>query len=744
MQVVGVDFGTTNIRISVWDPEQDDTPETKRLGIGIQREYPMPAVVALQQGADGEVSILVGEDAQLLQDVESDAILVIDNIKRYAMSPDAYVQGRVKERSKEDLLESWPPPWWDEETRRVREFGREFPVWDLIKELLTEAFLRANIQGDYEWRAGCPVHTNLEYRAALADTLSQVTGVGGSINWIVEEPLLFLNSVLQLPSREIKEILGEEGAYLVYDIGGGSFDCALVEVSPMDPVRIYGADGHPALGGSVIDHQLRKNLGYQGAAYLLRQAKESLTPASRAFPMQGGVILTGEDVGSALKGIKFLEQSVSVLRDSYVGAKMLWKRGEGEDDPPVGEILHKTRDGEVTFVWQTRWEDLAKDVNGIILVGGTSKSYFVIPGAESFKEYLENSFPDTRVISEDTVEALKNLEIAITGASKGACYAAGSRLNPAESGHNTPLYVNRLPVYITLEDRQTGDTVEYRPYEYLGTRDALTWVTIEDLQSGKKAKYDTYSRFAFREGNIFDPFASKDSPVRATLKYSSNEGVSEHQLDERLGAAGASVRVTLTDVQTEGKVSYVLSPSQKNPSAPFAPQDALLQLTLEEIHTERKATYASGPMPNPFDVFVSSRSLTEQDNDPHSEGRYELTVTTPDGLLMKTADPNGDERERQPVGKPYANNKPTINTRLIGSSLRLAIDRLGRVGVEQRSDQSSPKRYMVIENPPWQTTQQKQAIQTLLEQERKYQERERERLQETLTRNPWRWQEHPG
>lgn len=608
MQVVGVDFGTTNVRISVWDPEQGTSPETKRLGISIDRAYPMPAVVALQQEADGEVSILVGEDAQLLQDVESDAILVIENVKRYAMSPDAYVKGRVKEQSERGFLESWPPPWWDEETRRVRKFGGEFPVWGLIKELLTEAFLRADIQGDYEWRAGCPVHTNWEYRAALADTLSQVTGVSGSVNWIVEEPLLFLNSVLQLPSREIQEIVGDDGAYLVYDIGGGSFDCALVELTSRDRVRIYGADGHPALGGSIIDYQLRKNLGYRGAAYLLRQAKESLTPASPSFRTQGGVVLTGEDVGTALKDVRFLEQSVSVLRDSYVGAKMLWKRGEGEDDPPVGEIIHKNRAGEVTFVWQMGWEDLAKDVTGIILVGGTSKSHFVIPGAESFKEYLENLFPGTTIISAD--EFPRDVDFAITGASKGACYAAGSGVNPAENGY-TPLYVNRLPVRVTLEDRQTGKTVEYKP---------------------------------------FDPFT--DSPRR------------------------------------------------------------------------------------PFDAFVSKGVLTENPDDPYSEERYELTVTTTDGLLVKTVDPDGVERERQPVGKPYSNNKPTINTRLIGSSLSLVIDRFGQVAAMQQSANSAPKTFVIIENPPWQTPEQAEYLKAKMEQDKRYRDEENARIQSLINRPP--------
>lgn len=609
MQVVGVDFGTTNVRISVWDSEQDAPPETKRLGIGIQRSYPMPAIVALRQESDGEVSVVVGEDAELLQDEESDAILVIDNIKRYAMSPDTYVKGRLEGQSELGHIEPWPPTWWDQETRHVVQFGREFPVWDLVKEILAEAFLRADIRGEYEWRAGCPVHTNWEYRASLAETLSQVTGISGGVKWVVEEPLLFLNSFLRLPRREIGEI--GEGPYLVYDIGGGSFDCALVEVMSADRVHIYGADGHPALGGSIIDYRLSKNLSYQGTSSLLRQAKETLTPASPSFRMRGDVVLTDKDVGIALKDVKFLEQSVSVLRDCYVGAKMLWKRGEGADDPPVGETIHKDRHtGEVTFVWQMQWKDLAKDVQGIILVGGTSKSHFDIPGGpKSFKEYLEDRFPETRIISPEEFQV--DADLAITGASKGACYAPSSSINSTESDY-TPLYVNRLPVCVTLEDLQTGKTVEYKPFDHF-----------------------------------------TDSPR------------------------------------------------------------------------------------HPFDAFISKGALTENPDDHYSEERYELTVTTPDGLLVKTVDPDGVERERQPVGKPYSSNKPTINTRLIGSSLRLVIDRFGQVAVMQQSTNSAPKTFVIIENPPWQTPEQAQYLKDKLEQDRRYREEEAARIHSTINRSPF-------
>ena len=712
MQVVGVDFGTSNLRIATWDSSSSLSPEPKLVGdLEGVRTSTMPTAIAFERQPNGQVSIAVGEAADRLSESDqTDSIKVIRNIKRAALSSDSYVDWLLKvgNADKEDANEEnqWPPDWWNPVSMSVEVWGQEFSVWDLIVKILSKAFERAGISGDYEWRAGCPVHANLEYRSGLTNALHQVTGKG-DVNWIVEEPILFLLAARRLGG------LRPEGSYLVYDVGGGSFDCALIEVAEGREMLTYGADGHPRLGGFDIDRKLyakAKSKGFSGSLYDVRRAKENLTKEDRAYTLPDGTVVTLQEVEDSLKELRFREKSASVSRDAYVGAKMLWKRGEGDDYPSIGDVLYKNQTtGEVEFVWQLPWTGLSADVDDIILFGGPTKSHF-------FKEYLEKQFKTNKVrLAEEFDPA--DYDLAITGASIGACYSLEANLKPTEREH-TPLYLHRLPVRVALQDLQTGDKVEYQPYEYLGSRDALTRVTIEDLQSGKKAKYDTYSRFAFRDGDVFDPFASKDSPVRATLKYFPTEGESEHRLNEHLGATGDLVRVTLTDTQTKEESEYVFTPAQRNPSDPFAPQDALLQLTLEELRTGRKAEYASAPARrNPFDVFVSRRSLPEQDDDPHNEGRYELTVETPTGLLVKTVDPDGVERERQPVGKPYSSNKPTINTRLIGSSLRLVIDLFGQVAIMQRSENSPANIFVVIENPPWQTEAQAQALQKQFEQD---------------------------
>lgn len=563
MQVVGVDFGTTNLRISTWDSGQADSPDPKI--IGAQGGKTMPTVVALQRQPNGEVNILVGDAADALGDGAD--VLVIPNIKQLALSSDDYVWRHLEIRSANRYGETWPPEWWNWKTQCVEKWGQSFPVWDLIGAILEQAFLRANISGDFEWRAGCPVHADLDYRSGLADTLGRVTGKQGVAHWILEEPVMFL-----LAARRLGEL--NDGSYLVYDVGGGSFDCALVEVAG-EEMLIFGAEGHPQLGGSYIDSWLGRHFQSQGHYFqrqLLRQGKETLSLSNPSYPLQNNAELTLNDMQSALTELRFLEQSASVSRDAYVEAKMLWGRPQGPGYFPMGEALHQYSDTlEIDFVWQLKWDNLASDVDAIILFGGQTKSHF-------FKAYLEKRFDASKIITADDLDK-QDLDLAITGASIGACYSWEPSYNPQKVGY-TPTYANRLPVLITLQDLQTGKSVEYKPFQHFTRRSA-----------------------------------------------------------------------------------------------------------------------------KPFDDFVSTDSLLEYPDDPHSNQRYELTITNLEGVVL----------ERHLVD-------PYIDTKLIGSTLRLVIDRQGRVGVEQESETSSAKRFLVLDNTPWQTDLQQEFLNRAFEEDRKYRE----------------------
>ena len=451
MIVVGVDFGTTNVRISTRDSDMgDQVPYPVAIGSGSDGVTYMPAVVALRRLPGGDISVIVGEEAD--SEVGATDTVVIRNIKRYALSNDAYVSRHLEVANTHEKVSKWPPAWWNPEEQCVEVWGRKLPVWDLIGEILEEAFRRADIGEGFEWRAGCPVHAGFDYRKELTRTLCRITGCG-NIEWIVQEPILFMNLV-----RELGNLGGASrgGSYLVYDFGGGSFDCALVEIEEgTGHMVVYGADGHPLLGGADIDRALVNRLGYGGQRDLLRKAKERLGPDNRSETLADGTVLTEEDFESILTDGRFVEHSLNSMRDAYMGAKVLWKRGDDDDDPPVGEVL--TRNGEtgaIRLVWQLDWDDMARDVDGIILIGGPTKS-------SHFRERLSARFGADSVL--DTSKSLPMLagvpDLELVGVSMGACYTY-------DYSH-TPLYVNRLPVRVTLEHLDSGDRVEYEPFESL-------------------------------------------------------------------------------------------------------------------------------------------------------------------------------------------------------------------------------------------------------------------------------------
>ncbi len=573
MQVVGIDFGTTNVRIATWDSEQDFPPEPKL--IGAQGTTTMPAVIALERGAEGKITITVGEAAEDLPNNSN--TLVIPNIKRYVLSGDAYVDWHLEARNVQEENPKWPPKEWNPKTRCIQAWGQDFPVWDLIGRILAEALRRADITGKFEWRVGCPVHANYEYRAGLSQTLTELTGTG-NVACVVEEPILFLTLARRLGDLS-------DGSYLVYDVGGGSFDSALVEVTGTE-MLVYGADGHPLLGGSDIDDGLIERLDYNGQPVLMRRAKERLTPWNTTETLPDGTVVTWDNVVDTLKQKGFVVKSFSTMRDAYIGAKVLWKRGEGS--PPSGEIIERREEsGVVRFVWQLMWDDMAQDVHQIILFGGPTRSPY-------FSQNLASRFGEDKVATAaELLPALTGTpDLELVGISMGACYSyADSYL---------PLYLSRLPADILLEDRQTGEKVGYEPYEHFG-----------------------YAH------------AEQDTGPRVVRK-----------------------------------------------AEPFAP-------------------------------YFSNRLIQEK-SDPHE---YELTVAHPNGVVMRDPDDSRSAARYVIDGylKPDQEERKQSQgfiPRLSATSLRLVIDRFGRVGVEKHSNGPGlawTETFWLVTSPPWQTPLQKKS-----------------------------------
>ena len=172
MEIVGIDFGTTNVRISTWDPDDPNAglPQSRLIGRGDTTV--MPVVIALQRQMDGNVTMVVGEDADSLEDGPN--TLVIRNIKRWALSNAPYVKWRL------EVSEAGWPTWWNPEAGCVEpwDWGQQFQVKDLVAAVLAEAVSRAGLPDRFEWRAGCPVQAAYDYRSMMAEVLTNLGRAG--------------------------------------------------------------------------------------------------------------------------------------------------------------------------------------------------------------------------------------------------------------------------------------------------------------------------------------------------------------------------------------------------------------------------------------------------------------------------------------------------------------------------------------------------------------------------------------
>ena len=453
MQVVGVDFGTSNVRIATWDSEGDLTPSP--LMIGQEGQSTMPAVIAFQRRA-GEITSVVGEVADDLAD-DNDTV-VVRNIKRWALASDDFVRWRL------DASNTEPEPWWNPETRCVKAFGDEFPVWDVIRQILAEAFRRAKqagLNGEFEWRAGCPVQADLEYRSELAAALAEFGGES-RVSWVVEEPVLFLALARRLGALD-------PGSYLVYDLGGGSFDCALAEVEANGQMTVYASSGDPLVGGSTIDWLLAKQLDYHDSAYLLRLAKEQLAPSSPVQDIGGMVVLHWSDLEDVLNKFQFIGKTQAAMREAYISAKVIWK---WDDSTPTlgGSSIPSLKLGKMA-------EAFARDLDGIILFGGPTRS-------ELFRQRLGEIFGAEMLKAAEDLIPAEIPDPELTGLSVGACYAY--------SESSSPLYVRRLPARITLRNTRTGRSVSYEPYQHFvpNFSPALPFVSERLPQANLGARYE--------------------------------------------------------------------------------------------------------------------------------------------------------------------------------------------------------------------------------------------------------------
>lgn len=434
-KIVGIDFGTTNVRIA----QRDNGGDTASCAIGMGRSETgdewvptgdewMPAVIAFTKQPNGDVETVIGEAANALPTDDPNTI-VVPNIKRLATASDQNVR-EVIEWYFERRGTDWPKRL-DAQNRSIRAWDKDVSSEEAVKLILKEAIARAGLAGEVaEWRAGCPVSSGLPYRKALIDALDEL-GCKGRVEWVVEEPLLLLALGMGIGTLVSGELC------MVYDLGGGSFDCAVARIEDGGGLTVYANEGLPR-GGSDIDRLLE----------------------------QAGIDWNDGRVSEILENDGLVNETLMAMLNAYHKAGAMLKLPDEE-----GEYSHNLN-------WSGGIESMIADIDKFLITGGPTESpHFLAKLEEALGESgAKKMMTADELVEEAGIDYMANAKL--TALSHGACYMVGNQ--------HFPVSVDRVPATITLTvsdghhtDEDAYEAFSRMPYRNPKESHEGRWVTLQ-------------------------------------------------------------------------------------------------------------------------------------------------------------------------------------------------------------------------------------------------------------------------
>jgi molecular chaperone DnaK len=467
-RVFGIDLGTTNSGVAVWDEARNEGRGGPVMLAGPDGDELVPSVVAWDRGRQ---AFLVGREAEAVR--RHSPRQAAYSVKRFIGR--AFVEAEVEAGVREMPYRLVPAGTGESRPPAAVDFGGDDGGGPVLGVPDVSAHVLARLRANAAAALGLPPeevrHAVITVPAYFNNNQRQATRLAGRLaGWDVVD-LLDEPTAAALAYGDT--VLGEgERLLLVCDLGGGTFDVSLLDVG-RDAAGYWFqarvADGDTHLGGDDIDTGLARwlaaEVGRQGGT--ARLDDHAVRDRLRRAAEQAKVALSGQES----VGVDLLSLNVGGA------ARVALDRGQLEAcAEPVRRRVRDIVRRAVEDVAGLSWGQIAE----VILVGGQT----LMPAVQRDLEGLTGRPP--------RVNDRPQLAVALGAAAYGHILSLGR-----ERFHeNTLINVIALALGIKLEDNTFEQLVPAnvplpypsRPYLVTTTEDNQPSIRVEVLQGPRHAR----------------------------------------------------------------------------------------------------------------------------------------------------------------------------------------------------------------------------------------------------------------